>query len=61
MQFDLEKFLFDPTIGKVAAIMMGVSIIWASSKSYSAHYFQKLKITKIVIALKNLVHSLVIC
>lgn len=42
MQFDLEKFLFDPTIGKIAAIMMGVSIIWVIIKIIQRALFSKI-------------------
>jgi small-conductance mechanosensitive channel len=43
MSFDLEKFLFDPTIGKIAAIMMGVSIIWVIIKIIQRALFSKIK------------------
>ncbi len=43
MEEQLEKFLFNPTVGKIAAIFIGVAIIWLIIKAIQRNLFSKIK------------------
>ncbi len=43
MEEQVKKFLFDPTVGKIAAIIIGVAIIWVIIKAIQRNLFTKIK------------------
>jgi small-conductance mechanosensitive channel len=43
MEEQIKKFLFDPTIGKIASILIGVAIIWIIIKAIQRNLFTKIK------------------
>jgi len=45
MEEQIKKFLFDPTVGKIAAIIVGAAIIWLIIKAIQRILFTKIKDT----------------
>lgn len=43
MEDNIQKFLFNPTVGKIAAIFIGIGIIWALIKYIQRNIFSKIK------------------
>jgi small-conductance mechanosensitive channel len=43
MEEQIKKFLFDPTIGKIATILIGAAIIWVIIKAIQRSLFTKIK------------------
>lgn len=43
MDEQLKKFLFDPTVGKLATILIGIIIIWLIIKAVQRNFISKLK------------------
>jgi len=43
MEEQIKKFLFDPTVGKIASILIGVAIIWIIIKAIQRNLFTKIK------------------
>lgn len=43
MEDQLKKFLFDPTVGKLATILIGIIIIWLVIKAVQRNFISKLK------------------
>lgn len=43
MEEQIKKFLFDPTVGRIAAILIGVAIIWIIIKAIQRSLFTKIK------------------
>lgn len=43
MEEQIKKFLFDPTVGKIATILIGVAIIWFIIKAIQRSLFTKIK------------------
>ncbi len=43
MEEQIKKFLFDPTIGKIATILIGVAIIWVIIKAIQRSLFTRIK------------------
>ncbi|MGQ1947508.1 mechanosensitive ion channel family protein [Geofilum sp. OHC36d9] len=43
MEEQIKKFLFDPTIGKIASILIGVAVIWIIIKAIQRNLFTKIK------------------
>ena len=43
MEEQLKKFLFDPTVGKIAAIFVGAAIVWFIIKGIQNYLFTKIK------------------
>ncbi|WP_372772034.1 mechanosensitive ion channel family protein [Mangrovibacterium sp.] len=43
MEEQIRKFLFDPTVGKIAAIFIGAAIIWVIIKAIQRNLFTKIK------------------
>lgn len=45
MEEQLHKFLFNPTVGKIASILFGVAVIWLLIKAIQRNLFSKIKDT----------------
>ncbi|MBN2237618.1 MAG: mechanosensitive ion channel [Bacteroidales bacterium] len=43
MEFKIEELLFDPTVGKIATIIIGVAIIWILVKATQKNVLTKIK------------------
>ncbi|MEP7266207.1 MAG: mechanosensitive ion channel family protein [Saprospiraceae bacterium] len=43
MEEQIKKFLFDPTVGRIATIFIGIAIIWVIIKSLQKNLFSKIK------------------
>ena len=43
MEEQIREFLFDPTVGKIAAILIGIAFIWIIIKAIQRNLFTKLK------------------
>jgi small-conductance mechanosensitive channel len=43
MEDQLKKFLFDPTVGKLATILIGIIVIWLVIKAVQRNFISKLK------------------
>ena len=43
MEEQIKKFLFDPTVGKIATILIGVAIIWIIIKAIQRNLFTRIK------------------
>ncbi|NKI27597.1 mechanosensitive ion channel [Arenibacter sp. 6A1] len=43
MEEQIQKFLFNPTVGKIAAIFIGTAIIWLIIKAIQRNLFTKIK------------------
>jgi len=43
MEEEIKKFLFDPTVGKIAAILIGAAIIWIIIKVIQRNLLIKIK------------------
>lgn len=43
MDEQIQKFLFNPTVGKIATIALGVAIIWIIIKAIQKNFFSKIK------------------
>ena len=43
MEDQLKKFIFDPTVGKIATILIGIIIIWLVIKAIQRNFISKLK------------------
>lgn len=43
MEEQIKRFLFDPTVGKIAAILIGIAIIWIVLKAVQRNIFSKIK------------------
>lgn len=43
MEDQLKKFLFDPTVGKLATILTGIIVIWLVIKAVQRNFISKLK------------------
>ncbi len=42
MEVEIQKFLFNPTVGKIATIMIGIAIIWLIIKAIQNNLFSKI-------------------
>lgn len=43
MEEDLKHFLFDPVVGKIVAVVIGIAIIWILIKTIQKNLFSKIK------------------
>lgn len=43
MENEFKEFLFNPTIGKIVAVFIGLAIIWILVKVIQRHFFSKIK------------------
>lgn len=43
MEDQIRKFLFNPTVGKIVALCIGVAIIWTVIKTLQRNFFSKIK------------------
>ena len=43
MEEQIQKFLFNPTVGKIVSILIGVAIIWLIIKAFQRSLFSKIK------------------
>ena len=43
MEEQIKKFLFDPLVGKIASILIGVIVIWIIIKAIQRNFFTKIK------------------
>ncbi|WP_209550319.1 mechanosensitive ion channel domain-containing protein [Flavobacterium sp. CG_23.5] len=43
MEEQIQRYLFNPTVGKIAAILIGIAIIWSIIKVFQRNFFSKIK------------------
>ncbi len=43
MDEEIKKFLFNPTVGKIVAVLIGVAVIWLIIKALQKNLFSKIK------------------
>lgn len=43
MPFGIDNILYDPTIGKIAAIMVGIGLVWLLIRLIQRALFSKIK------------------
>lgn len=53
MEEQINKWLFNPTVGKIATIFIGIAFIWIIVKVVQKNLFQRLKTMTIVTEPRN--------
>ena len=43
MEEQIKKFLFNPTVGKIVAVLIGIAVIWIIIKALQKNWFSKIK------------------
>ena len=43
MENQIQKFLFNPTVGKIVTVFIGIAIIWVLIKAIQKNWFSKIK------------------
>ncbi|WP_373548479.1 hypothetical protein [Haliscomenobacter sp.] len=43
MEEQIQKILFNPTVGKIATIFIGVAVIWLIIKALQKNFFSRIK------------------